>query len=97
MAKISAPLTITAVLVLLGCGSTTAELPVRTEYSKTTQFHEWKTFRFSSEPTGGGDVTRYPKYEKMSSPPGATRASRMEPQISVSHSISGFAATRHRR
>jgi hypothetical protein len=65
MAKIAAPLTITAVLVLLGCGSTTAELPVRTEYSKTTSFHEWKTFRFSSEPTGGSDVTRYPRYEKM--------------------------------
>ena len=65
MAKIATPLTITAVLVLLGCGSTIADLPVRTEYSKTTQFHEWKTFRFSSEPTGGGDVTRYPKYEKM--------------------------------
>jgi len=65
MAKIAAPLTITAVLVLLGCGSTTAELPVRAEYSKTTSFHEWKTFRFSSETKGSGDATRYPRYEKM--------------------------------
>ncbi len=65
MAKIAAPLTITAVLVLLGCGSTIAELPVRAEYSKTTSFHEWKTFRFSAETTGSGDATRYPKYEKM--------------------------------
>jgi len=65
MAKIAVPLTITAVLVLLGCGSTTAELPVRAEYSKTTSFHEWKTFRFSAEQTGGGDAARYPRYEKM--------------------------------
>ena len=60
MANIAAPLTITAVLVLLGCGSTTAELPVRVEYSKTTSFHEWKTFRFTGEIT-----TRYLAAEKM--------------------------------
>ena len=60
MAKIAAPLTITAVLVILGCGSTTAKLPVRAEYSKTTSFQEWKTFRFSGEIT-----TRYLNAEKM--------------------------------
>jgi hypothetical protein len=65
MAKIAAPLTTMAVLLLLGCGSTVAELPVRAEYSKTTSFHEWKTFRFSAVTTGGGDATRYPKAEKM--------------------------------
>ena len=60
MAKIAAPLTITVALMLLGCGSTVAELPVRAEYSKTTSFHEWKTFRFTGEIT-----TRYLAAEKM--------------------------------
>ncbi len=53
-----------AVLLLAGCTSTTAELPVRTEYSKTTAFHEWKTFRFASDGKGA-DYQRYPRFEKM--------------------------------
>jgi len=53
-----------AVLLLAGCTSTTAELPVRSEYSKTTAFHEWKTFRFASD-SKGADYTRYPRFEKM--------------------------------
>ena len=53
-----------AVLVLAGCTSTTAELPVRVEYTKTTAFHEWKTFRFASD-SKGTDHTRYPRYERM--------------------------------
>ena len=65
MAKITAPLTTMAVLLLLGCGSTVAELPVRAEYSKTTSFQEWKTFRFSTTTTSGSDGSQYPKYEKM--------------------------------
>jgi hypothetical protein len=50
--------------VLAGCTSTAAELPVRTEYSKTSAFHEWKTFRFASD-SKTADYTRYPRYEKM--------------------------------
>ena len=64
MAKIAVPLALLAVLAISGCGSTAAELPIRTEYSKTTDFHEWKTFRFSSEGTSS-DHNRYPRFESM--------------------------------
>ena len=53
-----------AVLVLAGCASSTAELPVRVEYQKTTAFHEWKTYRFASA-SGATDQARYPRYERM--------------------------------
>lgn len=53
-----------AVLLLAGCTSSTADLPVRSEYSKTTAFHDWKTFRFASD-SKGADYTRYPRFEKM--------------------------------
>jgi len=58
------PVALVAVVVLAGCTSTAAELPVRTEYSKTSAFHEWKTFRFASD-SKTADYTRYPRYEKM--------------------------------
>ena len=55
---------VAALLVLAGCTSTTSNLPVRTEYSKTTAFHQWKSFRFAldSRPT---DYQRYPRFERM--------------------------------
>lgn len=64
MTRIAIPLALLGVLVISGCGSTAAELPVRVEFSKTTAFQEWKTFRFSSE-NREGDYTRYPKFESM--------------------------------
>jgi len=53
-----------AVLAFVGCTSTTSNLPVRTDYSKTTAFHEWKTFRFASDSTRT-DYQRYPRFERM--------------------------------
>jgi len=53
-----------AVLALLGCTSTTSNLPVRTDYSKTTAFHEWKGFRFASD-NRQADYQRYPRFERM--------------------------------
>ena len=63
MIRTAIPLTLIAVFALLGCGSTTAELPVRTDYVKTANFQDWKTFRFASD-SKGTDHTRYPKYER---------------------------------
>ena len=57
-------LTALAVLVGSGCGSTTAELPVRTEFDKNTNFQSWKTFRFSDAGSSGSDSS-YPKYEQL--------------------------------
>lgn len=54
-----------AVLLIAGCNSTsTTDRQVRSEYSKSTAFHTWKTFRFASD-TKGGDHTRYPRFERM--------------------------------
>jgi len=63
MFRFSVPLSMVAVLLLAGCSSTTAERPVRTDYSKTTAFHEWETYRFSTDRKSEGST--YPKYEKM--------------------------------
>jgi len=52
------------VLALAGCTSTTSNLPVRTEYSKSTAFHDWKGFRFASDSTRA-DYQRYPRFERM--------------------------------
>jgi len=52
------------VLVIVGCTSTTSNLPVRTDYIKTAAFHEWKNFRFASESTRT-DYQRYPRFERM--------------------------------
>jgi len=63
MGRFSVPLTLVAVLVLAGCTSTKAERPVRTDYVRTTNFQEWKTFRFSTD--GASGSSNYPKYQKM--------------------------------
>jgi len=65
MFRFSVPLTMVAVLLLVGCTSTTAKRPVRTDYSKTTKFHEWKTFRLSTDGKSESGASNYPKYEKM--------------------------------
>ena len=63
MVRLSIPIAVAAVL-LAGACSSTSESPVRVEYTETTPFLEWKTFRFASD-SKGADYTRYPKYEKM--------------------------------
>jgi len=62
--KTSISVALVAVLVLAGCTSTTSKLPVRTDYSKTAAFHEWKSFRFASD-SKGTDYHRYPRFERM--------------------------------
>jgi hypothetical protein len=57
-------LAVGAALLIAGCGSSTIELPVRTEYDHSTPFPEWKTFRLSSEGHDTGSM-RYPRYEEM--------------------------------
>jgi len=56
--------TLVAVLALAGCTSTTSNLPVRTDYSKTTAFSDWKNFRFASD-SERSDYQRYPRFERM--------------------------------
>jgi hypothetical protein len=51
-------------LLVAGCTSTTSRLPVRTDYSRDTAFHEWKSFRFASD-SKGADYQRYPRFERM--------------------------------
>ena len=63
MFRNSVPLAMVAVLSLTGCTTGTADRQVRSEYKKTTNFQEWKTFRFSTD--GGTGTSKYPKYEKM--------------------------------
>lgn len=53
-----------AALLIAGCGSSTIDLPVRTEYDRGTPFAEWKTFRLSSDGHETGSL-RYPRYEEM--------------------------------
>ena len=53
-----------AFLALAGCTSTTSKLPVRTDYSKTTAFSDWKNFRFASD-SERSDYQRYPRFERM--------------------------------
>jgi hypothetical protein len=55
---------VVAVLAIAGCTSTTSNLPVRTDYSKTTAFQEWKNFRFASD-SERADYQRYPRFERM--------------------------------
>jgi len=55
---------VVAVLAIAGCTSTTSNLPVRTDYSKTTAFHKWKSFRFASD-SKRADYQRYPRLERM--------------------------------
>jgi hypothetical protein len=53
-----------AAALLAGCGSTTAELPVHTSYSRTAAFSQWATFRIASDGRGGS-AHSYPRYEQM--------------------------------
>ena len=62
--KTKTPVVLVAVLLLVGCTTTTSNLPVRTTYSKTTAFHEWKNFRFASD-SKHADYQRYPRLERM--------------------------------
>jgi hypothetical protein len=62
--KATVSVALVAVLALAGCTSTTSQLPVRTEYNKTTAFHEWKSFRFASD-SKRTDYQRYPRFERM--------------------------------
>jgi hypothetical protein len=55
---------IVTALLLVGCTSTTSNLPVRTDYSRTTSFQEWVTYRFASD-SKRGDYQRYPRFERM--------------------------------
>lgn len=60
-----AMLALTAVLAAVGCSTSAKDLPVSTDYSKTTAFHEWKTFRFASGDAETTTGARYPRYEQM--------------------------------
>ena len=66
--------TLVAVLALAGCTSTTSHLPVRTDYSKTTAFSDWKNFRFTSE-SERSDYQRYPRFERLA------QQARLEPVL----------------
>ena len=63
MATRKAHLAIIAALALSGCASSTAELPVRTDYVRGTPFQEWKTFRFASDVGEGSN--RHPRFDEM--------------------------------
>jgi hypothetical protein len=52
------------VLVGLGCASSTAELPVRTDHVAGTPFQDWQGFRFSQDDGSRGD-SQYPRYNEM--------------------------------
>lgn len=54
-----------AVLIVVGCSTSAKELPVRTDYSSTTAFHEWKTFRFASIESTIPVGAQYPRYDQM--------------------------------
>jgi hypothetical protein len=58
----------TAGLLCAACSSTSpqkAEILVRTEYSRTAAFSQWKEFRMTSVQPSSPDYTRYPRYEAM--------------------------------
>ncbi len=57
-------LTLTIALAVAGCSTSAKDLPVRTDYSKTTAFHEWKTFRFASVEPKSPTGTQYPRYQQ---------------------------------
>ncbi len=54
-----------ATLSVTGCSTSARDLPVRTEYSKTAAFHEWKTFRLASVEPKSPVGAQYPRYEQM--------------------------------
>lgn len=55
---------IVSACLLAGCTSTTSTLPVRTDYSSTTAFLTWQSFRFASA-SARTDYQRYPRFERM--------------------------------
>lgn len=59
----SSPLALFAAILLGSCTST-VDLQVRAEYSRTASFNEWKTFRFASGPSRSGRG-HYPMYEQI--------------------------------
>jgi hypothetical protein len=54
-----------AALSMTGCSTSARELPVRTEYSTTTPFHEWKTFRFATVEPKNPSGVQFPRYDQM--------------------------------
>ncbi len=54
-----------AALATTGCSTSARELPVRTEYSRTTAFQEWKTFRFATVEPKNPVGAQYPRYDQM--------------------------------
>ena len=58
-------LALAGALAVAGCSTSAKELPVRTVYSKTTAFHEWKTFRFASVESNPAVGAQYPRYDQM--------------------------------
>ena len=58
-------LTLTIALAVAGCSTSAKDLPVRTDYSKTTAFHEWKTFRFASVEPKSATGAQYPRYQQL--------------------------------
>jgi len=58
-------LALAASLALTGCSTSAKDLPVRTDYSRTTAFHEWKTFRFASIEPKSPVGAQYPRYDEM--------------------------------
>ena len=58
-------LALAAALAVAGCSTSARELPVRTDYNKTTAFHGWKTFRFASVEARSPTGAQYPRYQQM--------------------------------
>lgn len=65
MGGLRAPSLVIAAALVAGCGSTTAELPVHTSYSRSTAFSGWRTFRLASDGSSGGSSHSFPRYEQM--------------------------------
>jgi hypothetical protein len=62
MARLQGSFALVAACLLVGCTSSTAELPVRTTFEPSTPFHTWKTFRLASK---SGLKVAYPRYQQM--------------------------------
>jgi hypothetical protein len=61
----SALCVLVAALSMTGCSTSARDLPVRTEYSKTAAFLEWKTFRFATVEPKSHVGAQYPRYDQM--------------------------------
>ena len=58
-------LAFTVALAVAGCSTSARDLPVRTDYSTTTAFQEWKTYRFASIENTSPTGAQYPRYHQM--------------------------------